>query len=493
MRPGTVAESTFAPTSASVVSTPGQEFPGAYPNKQEAKPVGSEIAETVTGTANSFAQSVSETAQTYVPAAAEMIGQYLPKSVTDKMSEYIRTCNYLCHRRSLSLTVNLAGMTNPQGAVKASENDIVHDKSLPSTELTGAGAREHVGGVGALPGSLAESSVTKLPDERTGTAIPATVAGAAVAATEAAKGTAEKVQNTAYDAKDRVTHGGHTTAIGASSVPSRELDGAKPGDHSSGVGALPGSINEPGVARLPDEKGRGITGATSASVGTHSKTFGAATLPSQDDSTHGVSGGVGALPGLKDESGVALLPDERPSRETGTNFTQSTPSKVGETAHIAEIARQEGIRSSQTQAQQPITKQEKKEEGKAGAAAVGAAVGEKFAKDEHAKDSEKKVGSGIPNKVSEYFQVFICNISSVYRFRFHTHDGLVKDGHEEKQADLLHANLQPRQHVLATKGTRWGGKDLGGESYRRGEGIDLPEVHTLPSFFDDCETIERHC
>ncbi len=95
MRPGTVAESTFAPTSASVVSTPGQEFPGAYPNKQEAKPVGSEIAETVTGTANSFAQSVSETAQTYVPAAAEMIGQYLPKSVTDKMSEYIRTCTII--------------------------------------------------------------------------------------------------------------------------------------------------------------------------------------------------------------------------------------------------------------------------------------------------------------------------------------------------------------------------------------------------------------
>lgn len=173
--------------------------------------------------------------------------------------------------------------------------------------------------------------------------------------------------------------GGHTTAIGPSSVPSRELDGAQPGDHSSGVGALPGSINESGVARLPDEGGNGITGATSAAVGTHAKNFGAVTLPSQDDSWRGdgVSGGVGTLPGRKDEQGVAMLPDERSASETGNNLSKetshkNTDPKVGETSHIAEVARQEGVKSSESQTQPPkvpekkeeIKNEEKKEEVK---------------------------------------------------------------------------------------------------------------------------------
>jgi hypothetical protein len=38
--------------------------------------------------------------------------------------------------------------------------------SLPSTEKEGAGPGEHYGGVGPLPGSLSETSVAKLPEER---------------------------------------------------------------------------------------------------------------------------------------------------------------------------------------------------------------------------------------------------------------------------------------------------------------------------------------
>lgn len=96
MRPGTVAE-TSLPTAPlaesslySAVSTPGYEVPGAYPNKQETRPVGAEITETVTDAASRVAQTVTETAQIYVPSAAEKIGQYLPKSVADMMSDYIR-------------------------------------------------------------------------------------------------------------------------------------------------------------------------------------------------------------------------------------------------------------------------------------------------------------------------------------------------------------------------------------------------------------------
>ena len=38
--------------------------------------------------------------------------------------------------------------------------------SLPSSETKGAQPFEHVGGVGSLPGTLSESSVALLPDER---------------------------------------------------------------------------------------------------------------------------------------------------------------------------------------------------------------------------------------------------------------------------------------------------------------------------------------
>ena len=37
-------------------------------------------------------------------------------------------------------------------------------------------------------------------------------------------------------------------------MPSKEVEGAKPGDFSTGVGALPGKSTEAGVAVLPDEK-----------------------------------------------------------------------------------------------------------------------------------------------------------------------------------------------------------------------------------------------
>jgi hypothetical protein len=40
------------------------------------------------------------------------------------------------------------------------------------------------------------------------------------------------------------------------SMPSNEPLGAQPGEHVSGVGALPGKSTETGVAVLPDEKSR---------------------------------------------------------------------------------------------------------------------------------------------------------------------------------------------------------------------------------------------
>jgi hypothetical protein len=76
-------------------------------------------------------------------------------------------------------------------------------------------------------------------------------------------------------------------------MPSSETSGAKPGEHSAGVGALPGGNTEEGVARVPDERN---------SIPSHEHE-GARPGEKAD--------GVGALPGSLNESGVALLPDER--------------------------------------------------------------------------------------------------------------------------------------------------------------------------------------
>lgn len=71
---------------------------------------------------------------------------------------------------------------------RASEHDVQHKTSLPTTEYGGAGSHEHIGGVGSLPGPMNEQGVAKLPDENTdqerylttGAAVGA--AGAAIAA-----------------------------------------------------------------------------------------------------------------------------------------------------------------------------------------------------------------------------------------------------------------------------------------------------------------------
>ncbi|KIR62384.1 hypothetical protein I314_03323, partial [Cryptococcus bacillisporus CA1873] len=76
---------------------------------------------------------------------------------------------------------------------------------------------------------------------------------------------------------------GRVAAVPRVSHPTEELVGAQPGEHSDGVGALPGTVNETGVAILPDERN-----------GTHFS------LPSHEligalNREH--SSGVGALPG----------------------------------------------------------------------------------------------------------------------------------------------------------------------------------------------------
>ncbi|KAI0654563.1 hypothetical protein C8Q70DRAFT_516960 [Cubamyces menziesii] len=131
-------------------------------------------------------------------------------------------------------------------------------------------------------------------------------------AEDAKRSAKETVQSTAQTVKQAVP-GLHSTAVTSSTVPSRELFGAQPGDHSSGAGALPGFQDEPHVARLPEESAH-----PQYDSGPMDTAGQLSLLPSEEttgnesavgDARH--AGGVGALIGGRDESSVAPSPDER--------------------------------------------------------------------------------------------------------------------------------------------------------------------------------------
>jgi hypothetical protein len=176
--------------------------------------------------------------------------------------------------------------------------------SLPSSEKEGTHPGEHSGGVGSLPGSISETSVAKLPDER-------------ASERKAAASTPASRSNEITADTDRGDDPSEAAAL-----PSTEKEGAHPGEHSGGVGSLPGSISETSVAKLPDERASERKASASRSNGITADTdrgddpSEAAALPSTEkEGAHPGehSGGVGSLPGSISETSVAKLPDERAS------------------------------------------------------------------------------------------------------------------------------------------------------------------------------------
>ena len=57
------------------------------------------------------------------------------------------------------------------------------------------------------------------------------------------------------------------------------------------------------------------------------------------------------------------------------------------------------------------------------------------------------------------------------------------DGHEGRVRANLYLNLEPRTHVLGGKGATWGSVDVGGDGYKRGEGVDIRDVRSFPVVF----------
>ncbi|KAH8102746.1 hypothetical protein BXZ70DRAFT_929798 [Cristinia sonorae] len=303
--------------------------PGAFHADDEQDPLAGTV-DTVKGTFASAATSMGETAKQYLPQAA----QYLPKSVVDTMQSYL-----------------------PQSQseiTRASMNDVPHRKSLPSTEFTGASAGEYVGGVGSLPGHVGESGVARLPDE-----VPTPHNESATTGIGGA-----------VDAVKQKVLG--VTPTPGTSLPSTETQGAKPGDYTAGVGALPGKLGEQGVARLPDEvparekeaaatttiggavdtvKQKGTSSLLSFICPAHlvlpvlgSTSSPQTSLPSSEP--HGAlpgtrSAGVGSLPGHADESGVARLPDEHinvtSSRQAGDSHAPAHDRDSAATATGASV------------------------------------------------------------------------------------------------------------------------------------------------------------
>ncbi|KAJ8487982.1 hypothetical protein ONZ45_g14132 [Pleurotus djamor] len=197
-------------STASSASTPG--FPGAYPR---------EDAGNVTDAMREAAADIVDTAKQYLPAqedvqhALEVAGttakQYLPESV---------------------------GAYLPGGA---------QPTSLPSTEVYGNMGKSS-SGAGALPGTLSETSVAKLPEERKEEGLAAAKQFGSVYAREQAWS-----QNQP-NAPSTHTPAGAGVGDLAGSSSAHHDERISSSQRTGGVGDLPGGENETGIALLPEEK-----------------------------------------------------------------------------------------------------------------------------------------------------------------------------------------------------------------------------------------------
>ncbi|KAG1873882.1 hypothetical protein F4604DRAFT_1765672 [Suillus subluteus] len=135
------------------LSTPGHEFPGSYPREHEQELQqqscgdGSESPATATSVVQTARQYISEPVERTVEYAGQTAAAYfpIPQGVKNTVASY---------------------WSNDEHSQPKSELDQQLSTSLPSSELKGAQPHEHVGGVGSLPGTISESSVALLPDER---------------------------------------------------------------------------------------------------------------------------------------------------------------------------------------------------------------------------------------------------------------------------------------------------------------------------------------
>ncbi|EJF58868.1 hypothetical protein DICSQDRAFT_182250 [Dichomitus squalens LYAD-421 SS1] len=464
---------------------PGDQVPGAYPvTPGDSNPA---AQTSVRDTAVRAAEVASQMASNAATTAAS----YLPKGVVDTVTSYIPTSH----------------ATSTMSTARASEHDAEHKTSLPTTEYGGASTGEHVGGVGSLPGPMNEPGVAKLPQENTdeeryvtaGT-VAATLASAtyalkdatlsgsqsaartaqqtaqnaaqtAQATTQQAAGTVQGTAKQASNTAKQYVPGTQTTAVTASTLPSREFMGAQPGDRSSGAGALPGYQNESHVARLPEESihpqydsGNVDTAAQVAMLPSDEKYGNEAAF---GDMRH--VAGVGALIGDRSEQGVARLPDERQGTgTTGQTGTRGDPGAgltgptgatgVGALVVTRDDQGRQGVnvmdsRGSHAASGVAAPTVERKDKEKT-IEAKPKEEGDK--KDEGKKASGQSEPKGQPNKSGDWGSKGLT-----------PKDLDIGNGQRRAvQADPLHANIRPRAHGLGGPGARWGSNAVDGDHAR---------------------------
>ncbi|OAX37475.1 hypothetical protein K503DRAFT_231918 [Rhizopogon vinicolor AM-OR11-026] len=139
-------------TTTTNVNTPGHEFPGSYPKELESEEQEQREPRVGNGSEGPPMASVVHAARQHMPDNVERTVEYAGQ----------RAAAYLPIPQGIKDTVNSYWSYDQEGTHPGQQLST----SLPSSEAKGAQPFEHVGGVGSLPGTLSESSVALLPDER---------------------------------------------------------------------------------------------------------------------------------------------------------------------------------------------------------------------------------------------------------------------------------------------------------------------------------------
>lgn len=179
-------------------------------------------------------------------------------------------------------------------------------------------------GVGTLPGQPGEEGVAKLPDERFEELRQELPTREIPTASRHGVGSLLETKSETSVAKlpeerlqEQVSHSAgvddNQLERLRGELPSKELN---TGPTHGGVGTLPGGRNESGVAILPEERFQDKVNVD----GDQNKRL-RDELPSKEVNTGPTHGGVGTLPGSRNESGVAILPEERNTETTAPKPT----------------------------------------------------------------------------------------------------------------------------------------------------------------------------
>lgn len=286
------------PTRQSPSVTPGNELPGAFPNSGQ--------GETSTSTTN-ITDTIVDTAKQYIPASVmSTVGNFLGN--------------------------NSSGTTGTDKQVRASEHDIYHKASLPSQELRGALPHEHVGGVGSLPGASIEKSVAVLPDEQADWSEWSTFAGRNTPGYQTPSNLKANAPSLAKSITQKATGLGVAAGIIKADVPpkpesenvSKTDDSPKPKSEDVGKADAPAKPESEDVGKGYPETITSHEIADAQQAVGNIKPVAFDIKPAQDVSlpsteTQGQqpgehTGGIGTLPGSKEEQGVAVLPEERTTK-----------------------------------------------------------------------------------------------------------------------------------------------------------------------------------